>query len=397
MSTLFVVHAQDERMAEIQAALAQAGLQVVVYGDGPHNFTLNGTFVAVFSGAGAPPGWTEGCQIRIPVHPNLRPEHLAAQVPRWIKRTEERLSKADVMEWRRRLKDEGFRPETINSMVNSLERSPVKLDLNPDRLIPRLKRLAQFLAGGQFNLADGQEMESVLGVVWRGLSGQTIQLSVPACPAWSYNSSGYTFCGLQAGSRGVCYDMLAPILASLTNFFRQEELVYHLDIQVADVEWFDIATYQGAQSMTREEFMTRVAEQVSLIQEDLRTRQVAGQVRTFLDVIPEQTYLEQRAVKRAEHEARLSEESVRREFRHLLYTEAGLYTKQCRTSVSPDDPSPRVKAAALDDISNYLAYASHLAERVYSGHNLLFLVQADAFRTLYRPHTYLPWRSRAGF
>lgn len=397
MSTIFVVHAQDERITEIQAALTQAGQQVLTCGDEPHDFTVNGTFVAVFSGAGAPPDWTEGCQIRIPVHPSLRPEHLAAQVPRWIKRTEERLSKTEVMEWRRRLKEEGFRPETTNSMVNSLERSPAKLDLNPDRLIPLLHRLAQFLAGGQFNLADGLETESVLGVMWRSFSGQTIQLSIPVCPAWSYNSGGYTFCGLQAGSCGVCYDMLAPILVSLTNFFRQEGLVWNLDIQVADVEWFDIATYRGAQSMTREVFMGRVTEQVDLIQEDLRARKLTGQVRTFLDVIPEQTYLDLRLLKRAEHAAKLGEESVRREFRHLLYTEAGLYAKQCQTSVNWDLPSTKVKEAALDDISNYLVYASHLAERVYSGQNLLFLVQADAFRTLYRPHAYLPWHSRAGF
>lgn len=397
MSTIFVVHAQDERATEIQSALAQAGQQVVVCGNGPHDFTVNGIFVAVFSSVGAPPGWTEGCQIRIPVHPNLRPEHLAAQVPRWIKRTEERLSKPAIMEWRRRLKEEGFRPETINSMVTSLERSPAKLDLNPDRLVPLLRRLTRFLAGGQFNLADGLELESILGVVWSGFSGQTIQLSVPVCPAWSYNSSGYTFCGLQAGSRGVCYDMLSPILVSLTNFFRQEGLAYHLDIQVADVEWFDIESYQGAQSMTRETFMAQVAEQVSLIQADLRTRQLTGRARTFLEVIPEQPYLDLRAAKRAEHEAKLGEDLVRREFRHLLYTEAGLYAKQCRVAVNADNPHPKVKEAALDDISNYLAYAFHLAERVYSGHNLLFLVQADAFRTLYRPHAYLPWRSRAGF
>ncbi len=397
MSTIFVVHAQDERLAEIQSALAQAGQRVLTCGNGPHDFTVNGTCVALFSAASAPPSWTKGCQIRIPVHPNLKPEHLAAQVPRWIKRTEERLSKPAIMEWRRRLKAEGFRPETINSMVNSLERSPAKLDLSPERLIPRLKHLVQFLAGGQFNLAYGLELESVLGVMWRSLSGQTIQLSVPVCPAWSYNSAGYTFCGLQAGSRGVCYDMLAPLLVSLTNFFRQEELAWKLDIQVADVEWFDIESYQGSQNMTREEFMERVSEQVNLIQEDLSVRQLTGQVRTFLEVIPEDTYLEQRAVKRAEHEAKLSEESVRREFRHLLYTEAVVYSRQCHISVNANDPHTKVKEAALDDISNYLVYASYLAERVYSQHNLLFLVQADAFRTLYRPHAYLPWRSRAGF
>lgn len=323
----------------------------------------------------------------------LDPDELGLK---WSPKPQNRLSKQEVRTWRRQLTSGGLTKGLVESVIRSIQLFPADIPVSEKRVLRVVKQFKVLLAT-HFKVNEGQQVEQILAVLWRALAGQPIQVVAPVCPAWTYNDQGYTFCGLEPGSRGVCYDMFTPGLSAFVQFCREAGLDFQADILVGDIEWFDIDEYRSLQGMTRERFMGQVAEQVALIRADLEARCIRGTVRGFLQAIPEDHYVTTRAAKRAEYVGMLGRSGwIQRHFTYVAQVEAPLYAKQCGVAVNPDHLSPEVREAVVDDVSHYLTFSHLLAREVHRGSNVLFLVQSDPFTVLYKDYAYMPWKPRTG-
>ena len=425
----FVLHAEDPRLAEIKAALEGVGQSVMVLtGDKPGDYNHGGTYAAVFTqfvlwqegnirvllpgpdvkGSSrlashriTRPGWAEGCQFVIAVHPGGKSKpaklvhawtrmldefnvhNLGRQAPwgfmptgqdnfslyeqwvrslghdptelglEWRPKPTLRLSKQEVRTWRRRLAALGLTKGMVESVIRSIQIFPADIPVPEERVFSLVKQL-NILLIQHFKVNEGKQVEQILGVFWRALAGETIQVVAPVCPAWTHDAEGYTFCGLEDGSRGVCYEMFSPGFNAFVQFCREADLAVQADVLVGDIEWFDIGEYRGLSDMTRERFMGQIQAQVELIRSDLALRGIPCTVRGFLDAIPEDHYVETRAAKRAEYAGMLDRSGwIQRHFRYVAEVEAPLYAKQCGVPVDPDKLSPEVREALVDDVSHY--------------------------------------------
>ena len=356
MRVLFVISADDRRQAEIVCVLSHASQSVVFQTPGvvPDPF-----HAAVFStdGRTPEPDWSQVYAIRIPVHDKVSPDRLLGHLLRQAGAGEQK---------------------------------------------QLAKRFEAILQCPLFHLSGAQETQPVLNALARAWDGEVLELVAPVCPAWSHNPRGYTFSGLQEGSRGVTYDLFAPILSTLVAQLQQAQLPIRLHIQVADVEWFGVEKMPLMRGTSRETFMRQIQDQMRLIGQDLDARGLGATVQSFLQIMSEQDYLARSAACRARFMQSLSEPppvngpSPRMLLDRLINTEGGMYRQQTRT-LFVGVGNPDVEDAALYDIGDYMAYASAMGTVAFAERNLLLLVQTDAFCAFYRPYPVLPWRGKKGF
>src|SRR3989344_3171903 len=78
------------------------------------------------------------------------------------------------------------------------------------------------------------QFELTLKCLWKAISGQPLLIIAPLCPAWTHDENGYTFCGLEENSKGICYDMMSPELDYFLGFLKNLEINYKLLGWIAD-------------------------------------------------------------------------------------------------------------------------------------------------------------------
>ena len=262
-------------------------------------------------------------------------------------------------------------------------------------------RLVDLILEKRILIESDSQVERILNCLWRNLLGESLQIIIPLCPAWTYDENGYNFCGLEENSRGVCYEMMSPELNYFISFLKGLGIKPKLLIWVADIEWLDLESgaytaMQGA--WPKERFMSYVEKQCELVAADLDSKGVNAKVKPLLRIFPEEDYLQEQAAQEKAYLGQLElSPETRKHFSNTLKMEAMLYKKQCGVSVvDPRNPHPKVKKALIKDVVAHLTPLS-LFLNLYSGLNYLFFLQSGPFAQLYQKVPYISWRiSRKG-
>ncbi|MBI2676494.1 MAG: hypothetical protein HYX21_00865 [Candidatus Yanofskybacteria bacterium] len=255
-------------------------------------------------------------------------------------------------------------------------------------------RLIDLILEKRILIESDLQVERILNCLWRGLSGKSLQIIIPLCPAWTYDENGYNFCGLEENSKGICYEMMSPELNHFLSFLKELNLNPKLLIWVADIEWLDLegGAYVAMQgSWSKEKFMSYVQKQCELVAQDLASRSISGEVKPLLKVFPEDEYLREQAAQEKLYLSQLKSSETKKHFSNTLKMEAVLYKKQCGVFVDPVNPHPKVKDALIKDMVSHLAPLA-LLTKLYANDNYLFFLQSGPFAQLYEKVPYVLWR-----
>ncbi len=261
-------------------------------------------------------------------------------------------------------------------------------------------KLLDLMAEKRILIESDLQIQRFLNCLWRGVLGESLQLVIPLCPAWTYDENGYNFCGLEENSQGICYEMMSPELNYFLSFLKELNINPRLLIWVADIEWLDLegGAYVAMQgSWPKEKFMAYIQKQCELVAQDLTSRGVNAEVKPLLKLFPEDEYLREQTLQEKLYLSQLESFETRKHFSNILKIEAMLYKKQCGVSVvDPHNPHPRVKDALVKDIVTQLAPLA-LLTKSFAGSNYLFFLQNGPFAQLYQNVPYVLWRvSRKG-
>ena len=267
--------------------------------------------------------------------------------------------------------------------------------VNTDVIIKTGLKLISLAQEKRVLIESSDEIEKNLSCWWKALSGETLKIIVPLCPAWTHDENGYTFCGLEENSKGVCYEMLAPELDYFLSFLKDLDVPHELLVWVADIEWLDLqsGTYESIQSgWTKERFMSTVEKQCQLVVEDLKNKKITADVKPLFSIFSEAEYLVEQA-KQEEKYLKTLEDSLeaRGYFINTLKLEAMLYKRQCGLHVDHRNPHPKIKDALVKDIVSHLA-PLNLAQNFYRNSNIMFFLQSGPFTQLYAEVPYVAWR-----